>query len=153
MTQAFWVIVVAGLLALLQIAYYRRVAFKKLSYSRSITRSRVYEGERIQLVEVISNNKLTPLPWLRVESRLSPWLQFRTHDDLNIKDDRFHRSVFFVRPFSRITRRYQVKCIRRGYYDLSITTLTVGDLFGLSTTSREGAMVRRASRLPPPVTR
>ena len=132
MTQAFWVIVVAGLLALAQIWYYRRVAFKKLSYSRTISRSRVYEGEHIQLVEVISNNKLTPLPWLRVESRLSPYLQFRSHDDLSIKDERFHRSVFFVRPFSRITRRYDILCAHRGYFDLSNTTLTVGDLFGMT---------------------
>ena len=109
MTQAFWVIVVAGLLMFLQIVYFRRVAFRKLSYSRTISRRAVYEGERIQLVEVISNNKLTPLPWLRVESRLSPYLQFRSHDDLSIKDDRFHRSVF-----------------------LSNTTLTAGDLFGMA---------------------
>ena len=39
-----WLWIIAGLLALLQIAYYRRVAFKKLSYSRSITRSRVYDA-------------------------------------------------------------------------------------------------------------
>ncbi len=151
MTQAFWVIVVAGLLALLQVAYYRRVAFKKLSYSRSITRSRVYEGERIQLVEVISNNKLTPLPWLRVESRLSPWLQFRTHDDLNIKDDRFHRSVFFVRPFSRITRRYDILCAHRGYFDLSNTTLTVGDLFGMTAFPRQLMQPTRLYVYPNPL--
>lgn len=132
MTQAFWVIVVAGLLMFLQIVYFRRVAFRKLSYSRTISRRAVYEGERIQLVEVISNNKLTPLPWLRVESRLSPYLQFRSHDDLSIKDDRFHRSVFFVRSFSRITRRYDVLCAHRGYFDLSNTTLTAGDLFGMA---------------------
>lgn len=137
MTQAFWVIVVAGILMLAQIAYYRRVAFRKLSYARSVTRSAVYEGERTQLVEVISNNKLTPLPWLRVESRLSPYLQFRSHEDLNVKDDRFHRSVFFVRGYSRITRRYDVLCAHRGYFDLSNTTLTVGDLFGLSAFPRQ----------------
>lgn len=137
MTQAFWVIVVAGLLMFLQIAYFRRVAFHKLSYTRTISREAVYEGEHIQLVEVISNNKLTPLPWLRVESRLSPHLQFRSHDDLNIKDDRFHRSVFFVRSFSRITRRYDVLCAHRGYFDLSNTTLTIGDLFGMSAFPRQ----------------
>ncbi len=137
MTQAIWVIVVAGLLMLLQIAYFRHVAFRKLSYSRSLSRSAVYEGEHIELIEVISNNKLTPLPWLRVESRLSPYLQFRSHDDLNIKDDRFHRSVFFIRSFSKVTRRYDVLCAHRGYFDLSNTTLTIGDLFGMTAFPRQ----------------
>lgn len=132
MTQAFWVIVVAGLLMLLQIVYFRKVAFRKFSYSRTITRKAVYEGEHLQLVEVISNNKLTPLPWLRVESRLSPHLQFRSHEDLHVKDDRFHNSVFFVKSFSRVTRRYDILCSHRGYFDLSNTTLTVGDLFGMT---------------------
>ena len=137
MTQAFWVILVAGLLALLQIAYFRHVAFQRLSYSRNISRSAVYEGEHIELIEVISNNKLTPLPWLRVESKLSPYLKFRSNEDLNVKDDRFHRSVFFVRSFSRITRRYDVHCVHRGYFDLSNTTLTVGDLFGMTAFPRQ----------------
>ena len=137
MTAAVWLILIVGVFAILQSRYYTRVSFKKFHYKRSISKSAVFEGDDLELVEEISNNKLTPLPWLRVESKLSPWLRFRSQENLEILDDRFHRSVFYLRPYSRITRRYTVKCIRRGYYDLSITTLTVGDLFGLSSTSME----------------
>ena len=137
MTAAVWLIIIVGVFAILQSRYYARVSFKKLRYERTISKSAVFEGENLDLVEVIVNNKLTPLPWLRVESKLSPWLRFRSQENLEILDDRFHRSVFYLRPYSRITRRYNVKCIRRGYYDLSITTLTVGDLFGLGSSSQE----------------
>ncbi len=137
MTAAVWLIIIVGAFAILQSRYYAKVSFKKLRYERTISKSAVFEGENIDLVEVIANNKLTPLPWLRVESKLSPWLRFRSQENLEILDDRFHRSVFYLRPYSRITRRYNVHCIRRGYYDLSITTLTAGDLFGLSSTSQE----------------
>ena len=137
MTAAVWLIIIVGFFAILQSRYFAKVSFKKLHYERKISKSAVFEGETLDLSEIIANNKLTPLPWLRVESKLSPWLRFRSQENLEILDDRFHRSVFYLRPYSRITRRYQVKCIRRGYYDLSITTLTAGDLFGLSTTSRE----------------
>lgn len=137
MTASVWLILIVGILAILQSRYYTKISFKKLHYERKISKSAVFEGESLDLVEVIANNKLTPLPWLRVESRLSPWLRFRSQENLEILDDRFHRSVFYLRPYSRITRRYRVKCMRRGYYDLSITTLTVGDLFGLSSTSME----------------
>jgi len=137
MTAAVWLIIIVGVFAILQSRYYRKVSFKKLHYTRTISKSALFEGENLELIESISNSKLTPLPWLRVESKLSPWLRFRSQENLEIMDDRFHRSVFYLRPYSRITRRYAVKCIRRGYYDLSITTLTAGDLFGLSSVSME----------------
>ena len=137
MTAAVWLIVIVGVFAILQSRYYTKVSFKKLHYNRAVSKSAVFEGETLELVETISNRKLTPLPWLRVESKLSPWLRFRSQENLEILDDRFHRSVFYLRPYSRITRRYNVKCLRRGYFDLSVTTLTVGDLFGLSTVSQE----------------
>ena len=137
MTAAIWLIVIVGILAILQSKYFSKVAFRHLHYERKLTKHAVFEGESLELQEVIANRKLTPLPWLRVESKLSPWLRFRSQENLEIMDDRFHRSVFYLRPYSRITRRYNVKCIRRGYYDLSITTLTAGDLFGLNSVSQE----------------
>ena len=137
MTAAIWLIIIVGALAILQSKYYAKVSFRHLHYERKLSRKAVFEGETLELQEVIANRKLTPLPWLRVESKLSPWLRFRSQENLEILDDRFHRSVFYLRPYSRITRRYNVKCIRRGYYDLSITTLTAGDLFGLNSVSQE----------------
>ncbi len=137
MTAAIWLILIVGALALLQSRYFTRVAFRHLHYERKLSKSAVFEGESIELQEIIANQKLTPLPWLRVESKLSPWLRFHSQENLEVLDDRFHRSVFYLRPYSRITRRYSVKCIHRGYYDLSITSLTAGDLFGLNTTSKE----------------
>ena len=137
MTAAVWLIIIVGAFALLQSRYYTKVSFKKLGYTRTLSKSALFEGEHLELAESISNRKLTPIPWLRVESKLSPWLRFRSQENLEVLDDRFHRSVFYLKPYSRITRRYDVHCVRRGYYDLSITTLTAGDLFGLSTVSQE----------------
>ena len=137
MTAAVWLLIIIGALALLQSKYFIKVGFKNLSYERKLSKKSVFEGESIELSEVIANNKLTPVPWLRVESKLSPWLRFRSQENLEVLDDRFHRSVFYLKSFSKITRRYSVKCIHRGYFDLSVTTLTCGDLFGLDSTSTE----------------
>ncbi|MDD6023474.1 MAG: DUF58 domain-containing protein [Oscillospiraceae bacterium] len=137
MTAAVWLILIVSALAVLQSKYFSKYAFRHLTYERKLSKKAVFEGESLELMEVIANHKLTPLPWLRVESKMSPWLRFRSQENLEVMDDRFHRSVFYLRPYSKITRRYHVKCIRRGYYDLSITTLTIGDLFGLNSTSQE----------------
>ncbi len=137
MITVFWLIVVVGLLALLQGRYFSATAFKKFSYRRTISKHAVSEGGKIELVEELINNKLTPVPWLRVESKLSPWLRFKSQENLEILDDRYHKSVFFLRSFQKITRRHEITCIHRGYYDLSITSLTAGDLLGMGTSSRE----------------
>ena len=137
MTKAFWIIVVVGILALLQVKFFQKIAFKKLSYKRSISKNVVFEGEKLDLTEVISNNKFVPVPWIRIESRLSPWLRFRSSGNLSIVDDQYHRSIFFLKSYSRVTRRYEVTCIHRGFYDLSDTTVTIGDLFGMGFFMRE----------------
>lgn len=137
MLTVFWLIVVIGALGILQGRFFSWVAFRKLSYRRSISRHSVREGEKIELVEELVNNKLTPLPWLRVESKLSPWLRFKSQENLEILDDRYHKSVFFLRSYQKITRRYEISCIHRGYYDLSVTSLTAGDLLGMATAYKE----------------
>ena len=98
MTAAIWLIVIVGILAIAQSKFYGKVAFRHLHYERKLTKHAVFEGESLELQEVIANRKLTPLPWLRVESKLSPWLRFRSQENLEIMDDRFHRSVFYLRP-------------------------------------------------------
>lgn len=137
MQYFIWLIVLICFLALFQVRYYRKTAFKNLSYTRTISRDKVFEGERIELIESISNLKLTPLPWLRVESKISPWLRFKSGENLTITDEQFHKSIFFLRSYSNITRRHEIKCIRRGCYDLSHVSLSAGDLLGLDVFQKD----------------
>ena len=60
-----------ALLLLLQSFVLRRFAFKKLTYERRFSRLACFEGEESEMVEVIRNRKLLPLPWLRAQSRIN----------------------------------------------------------------------------------
>ncbi len=124
---AFLVIVAAGIQALV-FGYFD---LKRLSYRRAFDRDTAVEGERVELIEVIQNAKPLPVPWLRVESRISPHLRFRGDDEREISGERYHKSVFFLPPLSQITRRHQVHCARRGYYALNSVAITAGDLLNL----------------------
>ncbi|MBE6991147.1 MAG: DUF58 domain-containing protein [Ruminococcaceae bacterium] len=137
MGNIFWIIIVVGLLCLLQVRYYSSVGFKKLSYRRAISRKSVFEGDKLEMIETLVNKKLTPLPWVRVESKISKWLRFKNTENLDIADERFHKSVFFMNGYSKITRRHEVRCLRRGYYDLSNTSVTIGDMFGMNSIGKE----------------
>jgi uncharacterized protein (DUF58 family) len=114
---------------------YRRYALKHVSYSRHFSRSAVFEGESVEMVECIANRKLLPLPWLRLESLLAQELVFGKQANLDIRrGEHFqnHISLFSLRSYRQIIRRHQVTCVKRGTYRLDSATMTAGDPLGLA---------------------
>lgn len=134
---AFWIIVIVGIFALLQVAYYNKNALKKVNYERYFSEKRVFAGEKVNLVEILGNSKLIPVPWVRVESRIPSELKFKAQENLEIALELFHKSLFFLGGYSRITRRHEITCTKRGYYDCSKASIAAGDLFGLATARRD----------------
>ena len=134
---AFWIIIFAGIFALIQVAYYNRNALKKVSYERHFSETRVFAGDKVDLVEVLGNNKLAPVPWVRVESRIPSELKFKSQENLEIAMELFHKSLFFLGGYSRITRRHEITCLKRGYYDCGKAAIAAGDLFGLASARRD----------------
>jgi len=118
-----------------QAVVYHLLALRGLTYSCSITHSRIFEGENNQLTEVIENRKLLPLLWLRIETRFSETMLFTKNDNTNVRAGVFHRSVTSMQPFRRIKRVYKIVCTKRGYYRLGAATVTTGDLIGLANKS------------------
>ena len=119
------------LLIIVQRAVYTRMGFRRLSYRRAFTPPTVNEGESVTMVETIGNNKLLPLPWVRVEAQISPNLIFAGSRRPERTERHFHRSIFAMPPYMRITRRHRVECPRRGYYHIKSVAITAGDLFGV----------------------
>lgn len=134
----------AALLALviLQAFLARRYVLRGLSYARRFSRRAAHAGETVEMVEVLRNAKLLPVPWLRVESRMSSHLRFegRQADETlhEVDDDAlFHRSAFYLAPYSQVTRRHTVRVMRRGHYTVGSVALTAGDLFGIVSKTQD----------------
>lgn len=121
-----------------------RIGMKKLTCSREFSRKRVFEGERGELVETVRNDTPFIIPWLRVESYISPHLQIGKQDNLHVSAEMYYCSVFTMMPYQQIRRTHQVKFARRGAYDLGNAALTCGDLLGLTD-------VMRSQKLSTPV--
>jgi hypothetical protein len=83
---AVWIIIIVSALILLQAAYYGRRGLKNVVYTRSFGSERVFAGEKVELVETIANNKPLPVPWVRVESRISAHLRFKRQENMGISD-------------------------------------------------------------------
>ncbi|MBQ4899686.1 DUF58 domain-containing protein [Paenibacillus sp. Marseille-P2973] len=129
-----WFLVSAVLIVFAVGWIYERFALKGVSYTRYFTQRAVFEEDPLEMVEVISNAKPLPLPWLRLESSMAAGIKFGRQNNLDVyAGDIYqnHISMFYLRPFRQITRRHQVSCVRRGLYRLESATLTTGDPLGI----------------------
>ena len=124
---------VFGGLIVLQSLLTGKFALRGLTYERSFSKPSAFEGEEVRLVEVIRNRKFLPVPWVKAESRISPYLRFQADGDIRISGERYHKSVFYLKPFHQITRTHRVTLVKRGYYRAGSVSVQGGDLFALRT--------------------
>ena len=133
-----WVLALALIvLALLQNFILRHFALRGLKYARRFSVPAAFEGETVHLTEVLRNDRPLFIPWLRAESRLSPYLRFGRQENLAVRGEMYHKSVFTLRPFQQITRRHTVTLLHRGAYDAGNVSLTVSDLLGMGAQSAQ----------------
>lgn len=112
------------------------LGLKRLSCSRKFSRAAAFEGETGEIIEVVRNDRPFIIPWLRVESRISPHLRLGRQDNLHVSGEMYYCSFFTLMPYQQIRRRHRVTFLRRGAYDLGNAALTTGDIFGFLRFSR-----------------
>lgn len=135
-----WFLFVAVIVVIVQGWLFRKYGARKLGYERYFSVRACFPGDEIEMVERISNRKLLPVPWLRLESLIHVNLKFEQQFNLDISGGTHfqnHRSFFALMPYTQITRRHRVTCLQRGCYRLSSAALTSGDMLGLYKSSKQ----------------
>ncbi|HIT94867.1 MAG TPA: DUF58 domain-containing protein [Candidatus Faecivivens stercoripullorum] len=140
-------VVLVGLF-LLQNQLYKQYAFKNIHYSCTLSCNECYEGDEIELIEEIVNRKWLPLPWLKAEITTSRWLSFAGAQSGVTGETRFVPSFFSVRGYSKVTRRWKVKALKRGEFSIEQVVLITTDLLGYSNLSMSGDASARILVLP-----
>ena len=135
-------------LFLLQNQLYKQYAFKNVHYSCTLSSNECYEGDEIELIEEFVNRKWLPLPWLKAEITTSRWLSFAGAQSGVTGETRFVPSFFSVKGYSRVTRRWKVKCLKRGEFSIEQVILITTDLLGYSNLSMPGDASARILVLP-----
>ncbi len=121
--------VLLGILAL-QNQIYRKYALQNVHYRCYLSRSQVFEGEEIELVEEIENRKWLPLPWFKTEITVSRWLDFAGEQSQVSDTSRYVPSFFSLRSYQKVSRRWRLKCLKRGEYAVDRVVLVASDLLG-----------------------
>ncbi|MBD0383188.1 DUF58 domain-containing protein [Paenibacillus sedimenti] len=129
-----WVLLIAAVLVFAQHRFYTRRGFARLRIERAFNKSRCHVGDEVVMVETIANHKLAPIPWLRLESTLHAGLYFAKQANLEVSSGAIsqnHRSLFSLMPYTKIVRRHQIHCTKRGWYKLETVAVSIGDLIGI----------------------
>lgn len=131
--------VVAALAAAFGLAI-KSFALRGLTCTRAFSRPAFFAGEEGEMIEVVRNDRPMLIPWLRVESRISPHLRLGRQENLDVAGDRYYCSLFTLMPYQQVRRRHRVGFLHRGEFDLGNVALTAGDMLGIVQASREQQM-------------
>ncbi len=107
-----------------------RFGVRRIVLNRSFPEKAVFCGDTSEMVETVENSHPVIIPWLRVESRMPPGIQFGHQENLDISGELYHRSMFTIMPYQRIVRTHKILLTRRGVYQVGHAAMTCGDLTG-----------------------
>ncbi|GMA61146.1 DUF58 domain-containing protein [Alicyclobacillus fastidiosus] len=133
MADVRWLLIIAFILVGSEELIYRRLSLWRVSYRRYFAQPVIRAGESVEMVEVIENRKFLPVPRVVLEAAFDASMHFRAETDAFLnRSDKFltSRSIFSLSPYTRITRRHQIRCDRRGIYKLNSAAITAGGVFG-----------------------
>ena len=120
-----------GIIVLLWIqrAVYRRFWDNELDMQMRFSAEEAFEGDRLSLIEELTNAKPLPLPWVAAKFQISKNLLFLHRENSQVSDDFYQNDLFSVNMFQRITRKLDFRCGRRGFYRIKSMTLASSNLF------------------------
>jgi uncharacterized protein (DUF58 family) len=112
---------------------WNRYALQRIDYQRSLSERRAFLGEEVELSLEVTNRKLLPVPWLKIEDEypllvtmLDGIVQPSTKPGVGLLG-----SLMSLRWFERAKWRYKLRCDKRGVYPFGPAHIEAGDLFGL----------------------
>jgi len=138
--SVFVILVVFAAVCLAYSFILKKFGLKGLMCSRTFSKQAVFEGEEAEMVEVVINDRPMFIPWLRLESRISQNIQFGSRPSTDNNGYVYHKSLFTLMPYQRVTRRHRVKFLHRGAYNIGNAALTVGDIVGFTQCTRDQRM-------------
>lgn len=109
---------------------YSRFWDKGLGAQVNFSARHAVKGETLNLVEVITNNKLLPLSMVRLKFQIDRKLRFVDLEQTTAVSDKCYKNdVFSLLFYQRITRTLPFVCDKRGFYTIENIDLVSTNLF------------------------
>lgn len=134
----YTIILLTAILGLFWIINYltRKYSFTGFSISRTIDKQRIFPGCSFMLSIEVTNKKLLPVPLIKITEKMPREFEYEISDNIEqFMDYNLHRSSMTLMPYQKVTRKYLIRCSRRGRYYFSNIDVSAGDFLGLSSYS------------------
>lgn len=144
--------VILAAVLVVQYMVYKSYGLSGIEYKLNISKTEAFEGEEVEIVETIENNKWLPLPWARSEISCSRWLSFYGNSQNVAKDAQkgLVSGIFMLKGHHKLRRVWRVKCEKRGVFAIEDASISVSDLFGLCKPSLTVKLFQKIVVLPSP---
>jgi uncharacterized protein (DUF58 family) len=107
-----------------------RYALRHLVVRQQLSQQHLFFGEELTLSMSIENQKLLPLPWLRIVNDITPSLPILARQDTQLEKITQIANTWSLWSFQRVTRRYRMRCYARGFHTFGPVMLRSSDPFG-----------------------
>jgi uncharacterized protein (DUF58 family) len=116
------------------------LSLARISCRRQLSERRVFPGEKINVKLQVANRKPLPLPWIQVDDEIPQALGGASTLSGERPGSVFIRRSAAMLWYSSVKWKYELPCLKRGYYPLGPTVISSGDIFGLYSRSLKTAM-------------
>lgn len=115
---------------ILQADIYAKRSFKNVQVHANFNLPGIFQGEKVEFIETFINRKFLPLWWLGIKFQVSRHLLFDEEKNDNEGNDNFRKDLFSILSYEKITKKFVITGMKRGFYWIDNLELTSGDLFG-----------------------
>jgi len=131
MSAVLFILFIAGFLVVQGILYKKSI-FENIHIVRSFDQSGVFPGEQVIYQLKIENRKFLPLTWVSIDEQLNAGLEFEGSSRIKHQNEEMylHNCMLSLLPYQKVTRRYKLKAIKRGFYQLRQLTMTSTNMLG-----------------------
>ena len=114
--------------------FWDRFAFKEVSHHRTLAQGRAFVGDSLDYTVTLANDKVVPLIWVDIQDTFPPELDLpgATVRGTGWEVAREHRITTSLLPYQRVTWKYNLRCLARGYHRIGPVRLRSGDIFGFT---------------------
>lgn len=137
----------------LQLNLYRKYWDRGLSVKLQFSKDVVSFGDKVELIEVIENDKPLALPILNVKFATSRSFIFEEEDNSNVSDRYYRNDIFSILGFQRLERRLSFETTGRGVFRINELQVSSKDLFlkhrFAHITENDTALTVLPKRIPP----
>ncbi len=101
----------------------RASRLERLVYERRFSEEGVYEGEEVELVEIIRNPGFFPMLGVDIESYIFNELELEEYEPDGKSSMQYCISRFNLWPYMQIKRHHRITATKRGHYQLQVATI------------------------------